>query len=100
MGRLSHDYWGNTPPINKPSFINPGLTLTPSRCLGDIRRSLGLHRDHRGLPAAAVREALGDLLVLTITGQGKTLFGEFLGKCGGKNGGIAMFFVISWWVLI
>jgi hypothetical protein len=32
--------------------------------------------------------------------RGKTLFGEFLGKCGGKNGGIAMLFVISWWVLI
>ena len=23
----NHDYWGNTPPINKPWFINPGLTL-------------------------------------------------------------------------
>ena len=32
--------------------------------LGDIRRRLGLHRDDRGLAAAAVREALGDLLVL------------------------------------
>jgi hypothetical protein len=71
---MYHDYWVNTPLVNNPSFINPVLTLTASRCLGDIRRSLGLHRDHRGLPAASVREALGDLLVLTITGQGKNPF--------------------------
>ena len=23
----NHDYWGNTPLINKPWFIDPGLTL-------------------------------------------------------------------------
>ena len=58
--------------------------------LGDIRRRLGLHRDDRGLAAAAVREALGDLLVLgAADGEPRWMHpGKIHGKIHGKSGTI------------
>ena len=62
---INHDYWGNTPPINKPWFINPGFAGIAARHLGASRQDLNgsvdlLIAPHQGIHHAIGRSLCGD----------------------------------------